>query len=127
MDQITVKDAYLNTIDTVNDSELTLEFNTSGLPFYNDGTRLILVGQVLAELESDTLMIHGLGSSITMNSIRATASAAGVSSFLSWAANPTTPGLDITITTPDEEDEFMQWFIGENVPPVKLNVKIVRR
>lgn len=126
MDTITLKYDG-TTIDTISNNEVSLGVDENGIPTYNDGTATHYVDQVIAELDSVNMTIHALGSDITINNIRATASADNVTSLIRWQDNPTTPGVDITFTTPDVSGDYMRWVIGEEIPPIRLNVKIVRR
>ncbi|HRI06694.1 MAG TPA: hypothetical protein PKW35_02695 [Nannocystaceae bacterium] len=121
-DTITIRGLNGTTIGTVNSNTVTIDIDSTGTPTYNNQT----IRLIEAELNSNALTVHALGNSLTMNNIRATASASDVSSLISWASNPTTPGLDITYETPTGTGNYMEWVVGEGIPPVKLTVKIVR-
>lgn len=111
-------------VTTVASNSITLAFDSNGLPSYGFGSP-ILVGYILAQLTSSGLTVTATGTSLVVNNIRATANGDGVTSMLGWTVSGS--DLVLTFTTPGTRYQEMEWSIGDEVPPIKLTVKIVRQ
>ncbi len=110
---------------TLYSDTVQLTIGSNGTPYYI-GASARAVTLVLASLDATPLTIVTTGTTLTVNNIRATASAAGVTSHFSWTTNAT-GALDLVYTTPATTGQSMEWTVGDEIPPIKLKVKIVRR
>jgi hypothetical protein len=129
-DTIKIYDERSRLLDTVNGTSATLVFDDDGYATYDSS----IVGFILAELDSSALTILGVPETanvqLYVQELDGTAipvtSGAPVTGGAMWTRF-NTYGVQLVFTTPTTSGDQMDWFIGEDVPAIRLTVKIKRR